>query len=133
VTGARRGRIRRLFTLTLLCLLLAPRTWLRETNGELDLRNILSHRRLNVPEPSDWPESLRLGGVWELESPNTHFGGYSALLALPGARLVAYSDRGGVLTLTAPGEGRAKPEFRRSRAHQPSLTTSTSNRRPAIR
>jgi len=107
----RRGRIGRLLALALLCLLLAPGTWWREDIPELNLQNVLSHRPLIIPQPQGWPRSLRVVGVWELKSPNTYFGGYSALLALPGKRLVAYSDRGGVLTFTPPGEGPARPEF----------------------
>jgi len=109
--AARRSRTGRLLALGLLCLLLMPGTWWRETNHGPDGRNILSHRELDVPQPPDWPASLRLVGMWELESPNTEFGGYSALLMLPGRRLVAYSDRGGVLTFTPPGEGQEKPEI----------------------
>jgi len=109
--AARRSRKGRLLALGLVCLLLAPGTWWREPVRGPDLRNILSHRQLDVRQPRDWPASLRLVGMWQLESPNTEFGGYSALLALPDRRLVAYSDRGGVLTFTPPGEGQGEPEF----------------------
>jgi hypothetical protein len=108
---ARRSRIGRLFALALLCLLLAPGTWWRETARELDERNILSYRRLTVAAPAAWPASLRLVGVWELKSLNTRFGGYSALLALPDGRLAAYSDRGSYLEFSAPGGPADEPKI----------------------
>ena len=108
---ARRSRIGRLFALALLCLLLTPGTWWRETNRETDKRNILSYDRLAVDEPSEWPPSLRLVGVWQLKSPNTRFGGYSALLALPDGRLAAYSDRGSYLEFSAPGGPVSAPKI----------------------
>jgi len=108
---ARRSRIGRLLALALLCLLLAPGTWWRETNRDPDERNILSYSRISLAEPRDWPASLRLVGVWELTSPNTRFGGYSALLALPEGRLAAYSDRGSYLEFSAPNGTARAPEI----------------------
>lgn len=109
--GRQRSRFRRLLALALLCLLLAPGTWLRETSVAPDQRNILSARKLGVVRPADWPSSLQLLGVWQLESPNTDFGGYSGMMALPRNRLLAYSDRGGVLAFTPPVYGELRPDF----------------------
>jgi hypothetical protein len=101
-----------LLPLALLCLLLAPGTWWRETAQDLDQGVVLTVKPVDWRQPGDWPSSLRVDGVWVLESSNASFGGYSALLALPGGRLAAYSDRGGVLTFAAPGEASTPPEFR---------------------
>jgi hypothetical protein len=100
---ARRSRIGRLFALALLCLLLAPGTWWRQDWSQPERRHILSIRELAISQPPGWSRTLRLTGIWELDSPNSFFGGYSALLALPDERLSAYSDRGAYLDFSAPG------------------------------
>ena len=46
--------------------------------------------------------TLRLTGSWRLTSANEHFGSYSALLALDGANLLAFSDRGKYLRFEVP-------------------------------
>ncbi|MGX7896224.1 esterase-like activity of phytase family protein [Tsuneonella sp. HG222] len=38
--------------------------------------------------------SLAVAGLWELVGPDFRFGGYSALVPLPGSRLLAHSDSG---------------------------------------
>lgn len=101
-----------MLALALLCLLLAPGTWWRGVNRDPDWRNILSLSPLEWQQPGHWPPSLRVSGIWALESPHTFFGGYSALLALPDGRLVAYSDRGSALTFAAPDKGSGAVEFR---------------------
>lgn len=106
-----RGRGRRLLAVGLLCLLVAPGTWWRAPEPVPDGRDILTIRPVAATEPAGWPAPLRLRGVWQLDSPNSGFGGYSALVALPGGRLAAYSDRGTSLVFTQPGRGPTAPRF----------------------
>lgn len=47
-----------------------------------------------------------LTGAWRLSSSNTDFGGYSALVAMPGGKLLAIGDQNGSLLFSPPGEGR---------------------------
>ncbi|RDC61209.1 hypothetical protein HME9302_02428 [Alteripontixanthobacter maritimus] len=47
--------------------------------------------------------AVEVSGIWQLRSENDHFGGYSALVALDDTTLLAGSDRGRFLRLTAPG------------------------------
>jgi hypothetical protein len=54
---------------------------------------------------------LEIAGVWQLESPNMFFGGYSALAALGDGRLLAVSDSGAKLVFRPPGRTAALPEF----------------------
>lgn len=49
------------------------------------------------------PGSVALIGAWQLRSRHYRFGGYSALLALPGGELLAISDGGFFLRFSPPG------------------------------
>ncbi|RXZ65216.1 esterase-like activity of phytase family protein [Pelagerythrobacter rhizovicinus] len=98
----------RLLAILTIVVFAAPGTWLR-TPPVQDLRPILDIAPIEV-------DQLRIGefaieGVWELRSPNSHFGGYSALLALPDGRLLAASDRGRFLRFAPPGATPHAPEF----------------------
>ena len=100
-------RFRRIAIL-FVALLAAPGTWLRTPLPE-DTRPILHVTPL---EPgARRAGELAIEGVWRLESPNLHFGGYSGLLALPGGRLLAASDRGRYLRFAPPGDPARPPEF----------------------
>lgn len=46
-----------------------------------------------------------LAGVWKLKGEGLLFGGFSALVALPGQRLLAFSDRGARFTFDEPDSG----------------------------
>jgi hypothetical protein len=52
--------------------------------------------------------NLVLAGAWELDSRSADFGGYSALVPLPGGELLALSDRGRVLRFD-PRRGTGTP------------------------
>lgn len=98
----------RLLAILFVALLAAPGTWLRTPLPD-DARPILH------VAPID-PGARRAGelaveGVWRLQSPNLHFGGYSGLLALRDGRLLAASDRGRYLRFAPPGEPSRPPEF----------------------
>jgi len=86
---------------------LAPGTWLRSPPQRPDHSQVVEA----VPEPrgseccSYGP--FRLAGAWRLTSPNTDFGGWSALLVARPGRLLAFSDRGYSLDMPQPGEGGA--------------------------
>jgi len=106
-----RSRGKRLALVALLGLMLAPGTCWHETRRPADWRDGLTLRSMAAEQPEEWPSSLRLTGLWELTSRHPDFGGFSALLALPGDRLVAYSDRGAALAFTM-GDARAlDPHF----------------------
>lgn len=47
--------------------------------------------------------SFRLEGAWQMASRSRYVGSYSALLAMPGGSLLAFSDSGAYLRFTPPG------------------------------
>lgn len=92
----------------LVALGMAPGTFVRSDPMD-DLRPIL------VAMPLD-PGQARIGpfaidGVWHLTSPNTHFGGFSALIAQRGGGLVAISDRGRWMRFAEPTQALVPVRF----------------------
>ena len=78
--------------------------WLRVTRPEVDLFPGTAIVRW-VPVdlgPASIP-SARIVGVWELQSNNSHVGGFSGL-AIDRGRLLALSDEGMLIWLSKPGE-----------------------------
>lgn len=98
----------RLLAITCIAVLAAPGTWLRTPPGQ-DFQPLLEIAPLEAGQARTG--ELAIEGVWELRSPNSHFGGYSALLALPDGRLLAASDRGRFLRFAPPGAAPRAPEF----------------------
>lgn len=98
----------RLLAILLVAVLAAPGTWLR-TPPVRDFRPILQITPVGVAQAR--AGELAIEGVWELRSPNSHFGSYSALLPLPDGRLLAASDRGRFLRFVPPGAEPRPPEF----------------------
>ena len=95
-----RGRWGRVAAAALVALGLAPGTFVRTE----PVRN-QEDRLLILPVETDLPRrsaGFVRTGLWELHSPNTSSGGYSALLALD-ISLRAFSDRGSRLTFAPPG------------------------------
>lgn len=93
---------RRLLSIILLALTLAPGTWLRtEVNvgfkGAVKVRQIAGQNDTSI-------DGWQLHGVWEYDAPSMAFGGYSALLALGSNKLRAFSDRGTRFTLIEPDQ-----------------------------
>lgn len=80
---------------------LAPGTWLWAPRPPADERQTLSLTPLRVPNVHLGP--LEPAGAWVLDSPNTAFGSYSALIALGDGTLLAASDKGSMLRFTPPG------------------------------
>lgn len=94
--------IARLSLLALVAFALAPGTFVRTLVVQGLDRPI--HLRA-IDEPGEVPPAgWALEGVWEYEGDGLLFGGYSALLALDGARLQAFSDRGGRFTFLQPDQ-----------------------------
>ena len=110
------GRKRRLVLLLMVTLGLAPVTWIRSPSPRepTDARQLLAMIALPVPaaalEIGDVGE-MEVAGAWRLESPNLHFGGYSALIPLGDGTLLAASDKGGRLRFTPPGNQGPGPSF----------------------
>ena len=77
---------------------LAPGTFVRTAIPAPDFDSPLSARLLDVETQSAGP--LTLVRAWHLQSPNDHFGGYSALLARGDGTLLAGSDAGRLLSMT---------------------------------
>ncbi|WP_052208625.1 esterase-like activity of phytase family protein [Croceibacterium mercuriale] len=98
----RNRRWLRLIPLALLALLVAPGTWWRDQPLPPGEPAFFTVRSLQLQQPRDWPAGLRLVDGWVLSSRHPGFGGYSALLPLPGGRLLAYSDRGDFLAFPSP-------------------------------
>ncbi|MXP15280.1 esterase-like activity of phytase family protein [Altererythrobacter confluentis] len=93
----------RLILVFLLLLALAPGTWVRSAFPPADLAAAVQV----TPLPLDVRHAASIDIVrgWRLTSQNDHFGGYSALLALPGGTLLAASDRGRSLRLHVSDQG----------------------------
>lgn len=104
-------RMARFFLLLIVALGLAPGTWWRTPNGgQVDDRPILGIEPLRFPRARFG--EVEIAGAWHLSSPNWHFSGYSALLAMDDGTLLALTDWGRMLRLSPPGADRAAtPRF----------------------
>lgn len=91
----------RLTLLAVVVLGLAPGTWVRTPPKELDFRDLLTIVPVEI-EPRKIGK-LDVLGMWELDSGNTNFGSYSALIVLDDGTLLAGSDRGRLLQFSPPG------------------------------
>lgn len=101
--------MRRIVLLLVVVLGLAPGTWLR---SPLPIRS--SDNRQVLTFTAIPPVQRRLGetevlGVWQLASPNGHFGSYSALQRLEDGTLLAVSDTGRLLRFAPPGRPARRP------------------------
>src|SRR5262245_2576342 len=71
-------------------------------------------RSLRLPPSSELSRHLGnfvLEGAWQLTSPHSRFGGYSALVPLGGGELLALGDRGYFLRFAAPDTSPRKIEI----------------------
>ncbi len=101
----RRGARPRLLILAVLAPALALTTWLKEALPPPVTTQALAAQGIMAQRPASWPDGLTIAGSWHLTSPHGGFGGYSALVALPGGRLIAYSDIGPALHFPDPSTG----------------------------
>ena len=95
----RRMATRRLILLFLISCGLASGTWLRERPPP---RNTEQSLTITPLAQGATIGPFRLVGAWQLESPHTDFGSYSALVMQGPGRLLAISDTGNTLDFTAP-------------------------------
>lgn len=86
----------------LLVLGLAPGLWVRSQPPPPNYEQELTVEA--VAGASGPVGELELAGAWRLDSPNSRFGGYSALAILADGRLFSASDRGDYLLFPPPGE-----------------------------
>jgi hypothetical protein len=90
----------------LLLLAIIPGVLLKDPPRRASAVQQMAVMALELPPKEDRARDLGLfdlQGIWHLTSANTSFGGYSALLALGGGQMRAFSDRGDVLDFAAPG------------------------------
>lgn len=86
---------------------LAPGTFVRTIPPPPDYISPVLVERLGVNETP--LGRFTLVGAWRLASRNDHFGGYSALLARPGGKLLAASDAGRLMILSRPDRENGGP------------------------
>ena len=96
----------RAWRLTLLALVvpaLAPGLWVRSPPQRPDHSQVIGIEAVQRGEQCCRFGPLVLTGAWRLTSPNTDFGGWSALLVTKPGRLLSFSDRGYWLDFPQPG------------------------------
>lgn len=88
--------------------MVAPGTWLRSevSRDPPDQIGVTQIAGPSATSAARW----ELAGIWHYQAEGLSFGGFSALLALKGDRLRAFSDRGYRFTLTEPDVSRPAPE-----------------------
>jgi Esterase-like activity of phytase len=92
---------RRWLLAIILALALAPGTWLRSPELLPNHEQVLRFTPLALEAEQLGP--FHLAAVWDLTSPNSLFGSYSAVVAPAPGRLLAFSDRGEFLDFAVPG------------------------------
>lgn len=107
----------RIVLAALLALGLAPGIVWRSPPPVFDSSQRISYVRLPIPEGDaariGGPGNPVMTGAWRLESPNSQFGSYSALLPEGEDAFLAFSDQGGFLRAPLPGR-QGKVEIRRA-------------------
>ena len=106
--------MRRKLALLLLLVGLAITTWFRSERVLIVPDATLHFKALKLPPESVLAAHLgafRLERAWQLTLGSHLFGGYSALLPLPDARMLAISDSGRFLTFMPPGGAAYAPQF----------------------
>ncbi len=99
--------VRRALALLILIVAIAPGTWWRGVRAANPEELNLSIDPLDLPTAGELAPYLgpfQLDAAWQLDSPRWGFGGFSGLVALPGGRLLAVSDKGKML-IVAPAQG----------------------------
>lgn len=89
--------MRRVLAILLVALALSPGLFWRDAPGGAGGPQGLTVQAIPGLVPGAVGPGLALAGAWELDSRSGDFGGYSALVPLPGGTLLALSDRGRLL------------------------------------
>ena len=79
----------RLLAVLVVAICLSPGLFWRDAGARLQGPQPLTIRPLALPENGRLAPGLTVAGVWRLDSSSEDFGGYSALLTLPGGELLA--------------------------------------------
>lgn len=95
--------MRRLIMLAVVCLAFGPGTWVRTAPPVIDYRGGVDAAKLDLGVKHIGP--LEVVGMWQLDSRNTRFGGYSGLVARPDGTMLAASDRGAAMVFRIGTEG----------------------------
>ena len=104
--------VRRILALLIVISGVAPGTWWRVAPDRRAVDSPIEIQQLALPAEEDLAPHLgpfKLENVWDLRSAERRFGGYSALLAVEGGKLLALSDGGFSLRLTVAGDTLANP------------------------
>lgn len=104
--------VRRVLLALLLILGLAPGLWFYRTAAPASTGHTLQIVPLALPPAAALRPHLgafTLEGAWQMTGDDADLGGYSALLPLPGGRLMAIDDYGRYLTFSPPGAPPAPP------------------------
>ncbi len=99
-----------------LCVLVAPGTWVRSNPPPERIHEVMFTPVTAAAHP-DGSTNLAVDGLWALDNRDPFFGGYSALVAQPGGRAIAFSDLGETLAFTLPGRGASETRLKAVRAH----------------
>jgi len=101
----------RVFLLLVVMVGLSPGLWWRSPpDWNIDETVVLSMDRLRTPRQTVG-EGVELAGAWRLRSPNHHFAGFSALLAMGDGTLLAVSDHRREMRFTPPGSAHPAVSF----------------------
>jgi hypothetical protein len=106
--------VRRRLLVLLLILGFAPSIWFYQGAQPVDRAAVVHFSRLVLPPKAELARHLAafaLEDAWVMTSPNSQFGGYSALLPEAGGRLLAIDDDAHRLLFAPPGAASAVPEF----------------------
>jgi hypothetical protein len=93
----------RLFMLAVVCLAFGPGTWVRSAPPVIDYRAGVEVTPVEAGMARVGP--LEVLGVWQFNSRNIRFGGYSGLVARPDGTMLAASDRGAAMTFRIGPDG----------------------------
>ena len=98
-------RPKRLLLAIFLAAAIAPATWLRSPEPARSHNLLVPLQKLATPVST--VGQFQLVAAWQLDSEHEHFGGFSALIAMPDGRFVAGTDGGRKLVFERPDKGKS--------------------------